>query len=675
MTHNKKQLPLFVDTTMLPTGKWHTSYSEISDHLECSMRHKLKHIDKLGTFTGSIHTEFGSAVHDTLEEFVRGEIMITEEVVAAAQTRFRNECERLNKEAIEAVPPGELIKAKDVEDFVSQMPDMLSQVPGFLDTQFPGWQGFAGELNIFESIDGQTNKHLKGFIDAVIQVPRKVRKSHVAKAPSKRSVMRLSALKGDDVELLAVGEEDESEKDVKVSPLGEKYDYWIIDWKGQRLTAPILTPTGWTTMGKLKIGDKITSSDGTPCIVEAIFPLGERDVYRVSLRDGSYVDTTDDHLWSVSRSGGKAKVISTVDLIKRKKYRYLPVITKPAMYDLNPVLKLDPYLLGVLLGDGCLRPSGVSFSTADEEILTSVRNTLPAGITAKKINNVKYDYRITTDNCHVNPRLPRNLILNAIREYGLGGKRSHEKFIPGDYKVSSPGERLSIVQGLLDTDGWVQKGCVKFSSTSRMLIDDLKEIVGSLGGITFLSSRQKKRNLFLKEKVEHILTVRLPEEMKPFRLQRKLDKLNKVRTHGLYRKINKIEIVGRDKMQCIGVSSPDHLYITNDFVLTHNTSSWGWDMTKKRDYKKQLQLMLYKHFFCKMFNLNLNRVKCGFVLIKRTPRKGGERCELVKVSVGPKSQAKAVATMNTMINSVMSGRVMKNRQSCRFCEFKDGICR
>jgi len=676
MTHSKKQLPLFVDPTILPTNKYHISYSEIYDHLECSYRHKLKHVDKLGTFTGSIHTEFGSTVHDVLEEFVLGRTMITEEVVAAAQTRFREQCIRLNKEALFAVPPGELIKEKDVEDFSSQMPDMLGQVPGFLDAQFPGWKGFAGEMNIFESIDGQTNKYLKGFIDAVIQVPRKIRKSSVAKAPSKRSIMRLSTLKGEDVEPLAVGEEDETEKDVKISPLGEKYDYVLLDWKGQRLTAPILTPTGWTTMGALKVGDKITSSDGTPCLVEAVFPLGERDVYRVSLRDGSYVDTTDDHLWSVRTVGGITKVMSTVDLMKRKSYRYLPVISKPAMYDLDPNLKLDPYLLGVLLGDGCLRRGSVSFSTADEDILVSVCNSLPAGISAKKIQEDKYDYRITTDDCHVDPRLPRNLILNAIREYGLNGKKSYEKFIPRDYKVSSPEDRLSMVQGLLDTDGWVQKGCVKFSSTSRQLVDDLKEIVGSLGGITFLSIRNKKRNLCPEEKMEYILTVRLPEEMKPFRLNRKLEKLNKIRVQGLYRKINKIEKIGRDRMQCIGVSSPDHLYITNDFVLTHNTSSWGWDASKKRDYQKQLQLMLYKHFFCKMFNLNLDRVKCGFVLIKRTPRKGGERCELVKVSVGPKSQAKAVATVHTMLNSVMSGRYMKNRQSCRFCEFKDSVnCR
>lgn len=333
MTQNKKQLPLFVDPTILPTGKYHVSYSEIDNWLSCSYSHKLKHIDKLGTFTGSIHTEFGTAIHDTLEEFVRGKTKITEEVVIAAQTRFRNECKRLNKEATETVPPGELIKAKDVKDFVSQMPDILGQVPKFFDDTFPGWSGFAGEMNIFEKIDGQTNKHLKGFIDAVIQVPRKIRKSHIIKAPSKRSVMRLSTLKGEDVEPLAIGEEDESEKDVKVSPLGEKYDYWIID---------------------------------------------------------------------------------------------------------------------------------------------------------------------------------------------------------------------------------------------------------------------------------------------------------------------------------------------------HKTCSWGWDVAKKRDYQKQLQLILYKHFFCKMFNLNLNRVKCGFLLLKRTPKKGGDRCELVKVSVGPVAQAKAVATMNTMLNSVMSGRYMKNRNSCRFCEFKDG---
>ena len=84
MLHNKKQLPLFVDNTILPTGKFHVSYSEIYDHLSCSHRHKLKHIDKLGTFTGSLHTEFGTAIHDTLEEFIRGEIKITEEVITTA---------------------------------------------------------------------------------------------------------------------------------------------------------------------------------------------------------------------------------------------------------------------------------------------------------------------------------------------------------------------------------------------------------------------------------------------------------------------------------------------------------------------------------------------------------------------------------------------------------------
>jgi len=105
------------------------------------------------------------------------------------------------------------------------------------------------------------------------------------------------------------------------------------------------------------------------------------------------------------------------------------------------------------------------------------------------------------------------------------------------------------------------------------------------------------------------------------------------------------------------------------YVLDWKTSGWGWTADKKRDFNKQLQIMLYKIFYCQKMNLNYKDIKCGFVLLKRKPTKTGSHCELVPVSVGPKSFEKALATVNSMVNQVKKGRVVKNRWSCKYCRF------
>lgn len=105
------------------------------------------------------------------------------------------------------------------------------------------------------------------------------------------------------------------------------------------------------------------------------------------------------------------------------------------------------------------------------------------------------------------------------------------------------------------------------------------------------------------------------------------------------------------------------------FVLDWKTTSWGWTADKKRDFNKQLQIMLYKIFYCQKMNLDLKEIKCGFVLLKRDPNKEGSYCEFVPVSVGEKSMERALSVVNSMVNQVKQGRTMKNRWSCRFCKF------
>jgi len=312
----KYQLPLFEDPTLLPTGKSHVSYSEISDWMDCSYRHRLKHIEKINLGKPSIHTEYGQVIHDLLENYILGKNKLEEESIEGARKQFREHCDKLKEEY------GVEVSDKDFNDFSASIPEIANAVPEFLNETFPEWTGFAAEHALYESVAGQTNKWFKGYIDTVIRIPKNARKKRGSSLPDsegKAVPMRLSELVG------------QVKTDEEKQQFGDGYEFWILDWK---------------------------------------------------------------------------------------------------------------------------------------------------------------------------------------------------------------------------------------------------------------------------------------------------------------------------------------------------TTSWGWDAMKKRDFQKQLQLVFYKHYFCRLLGLRLDQVKCGFVLLKRTPRKSdNSRCELVPVSVGPKTEAKALEVLNNMINQVASGRAIKNRNSCRFCDY------
>jgi hypothetical protein len=312
----KYQLPLFEDPTLLPTGKSHVSYSEISDWMDCSYRHRLKHIEKINLGKPSIHTEYGQVIHDLLENYILGKNKLEEESIEGARKQFREHCDKLKEEH------GVEVSDKDFNDFAASIPEIANAVPEFLNETFPEWTGFAAEHALYESVAGQTNKWFKGYIDTIIRIPKNARKKRGSSLPDsegKAVPMRLSELVG------------QVKTDEEKQQFGDGYEFWILDWK---------------------------------------------------------------------------------------------------------------------------------------------------------------------------------------------------------------------------------------------------------------------------------------------------------------------------------------------------TTSWGWDAMKKRDFQKQLQLVFYKHYFCRLLGLRLDQVKCGFVLLKRTPRKSdNSRCELVPVSVGPKTEAKALEVLNNMINQVASGRAIKNRNSCRFCDY------
>jgi phosphate starvation-inducible PhoH-like protein len=179
-----------------------------------------------------------------------------------------------------------------------------------------------------------------------------------------------------------------------------------------------------------------------------------------------------------------------------------------------------------------------------------------------------------------------NPLRQALRGFELAGSVSATKFIPSSYLYNSPGVRIALLQGLLDTDGVpVTQGgrtCrIQYVTTSERLKDDVLFLVRSLGGMAYWRRRKSegRRPGFANGKPvpcrndAYVLDIRLPEPISPFRLKRKSDTYERLGGGRPMRFVKEIEYVGETETQCISVAATDSLYVTDDFILTHNTLS------------------------------------------------------------------------------------------------------
>jgi intein/homing endonuclease len=231
----------------------------------------------------------------------------------------------------------------------------------------------------------------------------------------------------------------------------------------------------------------------------------------------------------------------------------IPIIDSPVEFE-NNTLPIDPYIFGQLLGDGSFRIKPIRITSCDAETIDYFSNKF--GDNLKYLKD--YSYRI--------------LGLNEIIEsMGLYGKYSHEKFIPNIYKYSSIENRISLIQGLMDSDGTVNKiGSACFTSTSEQLVNDLTEIVNSLGGITYKTSQIGK--LYgVEHKRTFKLSINLPPSIIPFKLTRKRELYKPNVKYTPKRYIYNIIECGEEECQCIKVDDPSMLYLTRDYIVTHNT--------------------------------------------------------------------------------------------------------
>lgn len=364
--------------------------------------------------------------------------------------------------------------------------------------------------------------------------------------------------------------------------------YWMVQgvwgngrWSGykqQPISEPVLTPSGWKPIGHLRIGDRVIGSDGKPTCVVGVYPQLDEKVYRVSFTDGSWTRCGPEHLWEVHHlSHRQREVLTTEQLMKGKKQRQgsfwwkIPMLTAPVEYEPNEPLPLDPYVLGVLLGDGHFALDAVTFCSWDSEIVEEVGRRLPEGCLIKKQG--LHQFAINTGS-HKNSRSSPNTVLNMVRALGLMGKRANDKFIPERYLKASVEARLWLLQGLMDTDGYVRsgRGSAGIRLASKELIEGVIELVQSLGGFArYCQLAPPKRKDGTPYLPVHMASLVMPAGFAPFRLSRKRNAWKPHKRQFKTRTLAKIERDQDEASVCIKVQAVNGLYVTRGYIITHNT--------------------------------------------------------------------------------------------------------
>lgn len=350
--------------------------------------------------------------------------------------------------------------------------------------------------------------------------------------------------------------------------------------KAQPLDSKVMTIDGWKLMKDINLYDLVLGEDGKYHNVTGIFPQGEMEVVKITFEDGRTAECTYNHLWNIYCIDypERNRVIDTTELIRKlnkKAYRnrlYVPLITPNDNTWDEEELPIHPYILGVILGDGHISNEGaVKITSADTEIINRVTEFLPNDAIIKQTDDIEYAVLNKIQN------RKGNIIKNNIKLFGLNGKKSYEKFIPQIYLNSSLSQRIELLKGLFDTDGTVGKnGDISYCTTSPYLANQVQDLIRSIGGLCKMTTRipsytydgEKKKG-----RLAYNLNIRLKDRHVLFSLPRKLERLSSDYQYNdcLRLRVVSIEPTRITECQCIMVDSISHLYITDNYVVTHNT--------------------------------------------------------------------------------------------------------
>lgn len=348
----------------------------------------------------------------------------------------------------------------------------------------------------------------------------------------------------------------------------------------------IPTPNGNKKIEELKVNDLVFGRDGKPTKVLGVYPQGLRPTYKVEFIDGrvSYADA--EHIWTVIDSNNREKDLTTIQLLEKglsttrydsrydttqNKYKYSVPLCKAVEYPTKSLV-IPPYVLGAILGDGGTNSGWITYASADDELIKFITNDV--GSDAVVTNRAaKYSFGIT--------KCPS--YLKYLKENSLMCL-SNSKFIPKDYLEASITDRELLLQGLLDTDGSVSESRpskIEFTTVSKRLATTISTLVNSLGGVATTSIKtnsgyKDSTGTFIKCQDTYRVLIRFSKDstINPFRLNRKAS-IYKPTTKLSKLSIKNITYVAETECTCIKVEAQDSLFLTQDYIVTHNTIALG----------------------------------------------------------------------------------------------------
>ena len=426
---------------------------------------------------------------------------------------------------------------------------------------------------------------------------------------------------------------------------GLQNDRWLLGdemglGKALALNTKVYTPNGYKEIKDIQVGDYVFNRMGKPTKVLATYNHTNVEMYRITFSDGRTVECCKDHLWKIYDQQG-SKVVDTKWFLSKDHFginryenlklgKYYIDRCEPVQFEHKNV-NLDGYVLGALLGDGCI-VNGIGFTSKDNQIIAEINNRLPENyylnssssmedisynIVQKTTNytngciyyadgikigtldetvnwliknnkvktskpesiyaylypkaldkvNVRYGYTWTYEK-----PLSRkgNLIKQWLVDLGLFGTNSHTKFIPDCYKYNDVQTRLDVIRGLMDTDGYATKdNLLQYTTVSKQLMEDVRWMIESLGGICSLTVSDCKCNDKITG-IAYTLTIKIDNPQDLCLLDRKKCLL-KPRKFKPRRSIIKIERIENADAKCITVEDNESLYLIDHFIVTHNT--------------------------------------------------------------------------------------------------------
>ena len=352
--------------------------------------------------------------------------------------------------------------------------------------------------------------------------------------------------------------------------------------KALSLDTELHTLNGRISIGDCRVGDRIFGADGKLTTITAKSEVFHKPMYRLRLADGRTLNVSEDHLNPVvvntnpnNTARWEDKVLSTLELLdqplihtKKGNLRHRGTSSKSlvAVRNIEPLeypealLPVDPYTLGAVIGDGRIRKECGSVElTVDASELAHYHTQIPHAFGA-----IYKDPRsnAVTQSIHGLGRALKAMELNV---------RGEQKFIPHEYFLGSIEQRLSLLQGLMDTDGTVSpSGRMSFTSSSHQLVDDLACLVRSLGGTAGMICKHSNAEAY---------RVELWMGLNPFRLARKAARFIPKQKHV---SVVAIERIAGEPSQCIAVDNEERQFVAACYFRTHNTGVRGAKEMGKR---------------------------------------------------------------------------------------------